>query len=504
MARLRQYFASRYGSQEATSSEFENIIRYLNSAEIGNLTLFELLDKIFDDNGDVNLNFEIRYDPTTGLEYRLDADADWQLITAADNLRGAPGVNLGTIESALFFNRTDYVAGVSQTVYSYVIPPASAAVLVWINGVLQAESAYTYSELTSQVTLLTAPTTGATVTLTTIRSNPATAYRRVDMIAASNQVTFPFPHEEAEEIMVWRNGVLQREGGGYDFIKSWQTSTVTMTTAQPTNTLISVICITNDSIRDVAGLMLEDRFCTNGQIRLDKILINDGSIPSAKITGLDADLAIKADIYVSATQPVGAASGSLWVNTAGSIPQLLFFDSVRWLSSSPNGLIPLPQTANALQYVRLNSTATALEYASIDLSAMIASTSRGAANGVAPLDAAGLVPSSALPAWCARAPILGNISGAVANGTYPIAVIEDQYVFDGLTVALSAGTATVQLYVGGSAVGSTVGASTTPTKLAITSAVKDGSTVPLLVALVVTASSGATNLTYNAGALITA
>lgn len=504
MSRLRQYFASRYGSTESVSAEFENIIRYLNSAEYGNLTLSELMDKLFDDNGDVSLGVEFRYDASTGLEYRLDDTAAWQLITTADTLRGAPGSNYGTVESALFFNRVDYTAGVAQTIYAYTIVSEAATVLVWVNGVLLAAADYVYNSGSGTVTLGTAPATSARVTLTTIRSNPATAFRRVDMLASASQVTFPFPHDEAEEVLVWRNGVLQREGGGFDFIKSWQTGTITMTTAQAVNTLISVICITNDKVRDVAGIMLEDGYCTNGLIRLDKVLIADGAIAQAKVTGLVTVLGTKANIYVSGSVPGGATTGSLWVNTSGSIPTLLFFDGLRWLSSSPNGLIPLPQVSNALQYVRLNSTATALEYASIDLSAMIPSTSRGAANGVCPLDAAGLVPASNLPAYAARAPIIGAIQGSIANGNYLIGVIEDNYTFDGLTVQLGAGTATIQLVVGGVSVGSTVAASTSTTKLLITNNIKDASVTPLSVSLTVTGAAGAATLAYNAGAMITA
>lgn len=503
MARLRQYFASRYASTEATSSEFENIIRYLNSAELGNLTLAELLVKLFDDNGDLSLNVNFRFDAATGLEFRLDETAEWTLIVPAADMRGAAGMNVGTIEAPLFFNRQDFTAGAAQTVYAYTIVSEAASVLVWINGVLQGSSSYTFSKANSTVTLASAATTGALVTLSCIRTSPATAYRRADMTAATNQVTFPFPHGAAEEVVVFRNGIMQREGGSYDFIKSWQTSTVTMTTAQTSGTLITVICITNDLIRDVAGLMLEDAYCTNGLIRLNKVSIADGALPQAKVSGLAAALTGKPNLDVSPSAPTGTlTAGSLWVNTSGSVPALMFYDGVRWLSSSPNGMIPLPQTSNALQYVRLNSTATALEYAALDTSALMPTNSRGAANGVAPLDASGLLPGSVLPAWVARTPIIGVRSGSVANGTYVIGTIEDLYVFDGLTLVLSTGSASVQLVVGGVNVGGLAAVTTSISKLNITTSVRDASTTPMVVSLVVSGAAGAADLAYNVGCLI--
>ena len=48
MARIRQQFPQNYGSSGNINVEFENLIRYLNSAELGNKTVDELLAKLFD------------------------------------------------------------------------------------------------------------------------------------------------------------------------------------------------------------------------------------------------------------------------------------------------------------------------------------------------------------------------------------------------------------------------------------------------------------------------
>ena len=47
MARIRQQFPQNYGSSGNINTEFENLFRYLNAAELGDNTLGELLQTIF-------------------------------------------------------------------------------------------------------------------------------------------------------------------------------------------------------------------------------------------------------------------------------------------------------------------------------------------------------------------------------------------------------------------------------------------------------------------------
>jgi hypothetical protein len=498
MSRLRQYFASRYASQEATSAEFENIIRYLNAAEFGNLTISELLDKIFDDNGDVDLGIEFQIDPSAGLQYRLDPTAAWVTITSMDSIRGAAGLNVGTIEAPLFSNQVEFTAGVSQTVYAYTITADAADVLVWINGVLQATTSYTYSSITNLVTLGSAPSTGAIVRIVSIRTSPATAYRRVDLTATASQISFPFPVDQYEEIIVFRNGIMQREGGSYDYIKSWQTGIITMTTAQIAGTVISIICITNDKIRDIAGLMLEDQYATNGLINLAKINIPDDALAQAKIAGLVTALAGKARITVGTTTPVGPITGDLWINTSYSVPALMFYDGTHWLNSSPNGMIPLPLPVNALQYLRLNSTATSLEYAAFDTSGLVKTSSLGAQNGAAPLNSSAQVPVVNLPPAATRVPIIGRMAGSIANTTIVVGHISGgAHSFTRLTAKLATGSLTLQLLVNGAPIGSTLAVTSTTASLAITPALVDATTTAKDVALTVTGGATPADLTYN-------
>jgi hypothetical protein len=506
MSRLRQYYANRYTSSEATNAEFENLMRYINAAELGNLTIGELMAKLFDANGDLSLGLDFRYDPSTGIEFLSDPDSEnWELLVAAEDLRGAPGLNIGNVESPLLSNRVDITAGVAQTVYPYTMTSGAATVMVWVNGVLQAASAVTVNTIANTVTLAVAPATSATVTISSIRTSPSTAYRRVDLVAAAGQVTFPFAHTANEELIVFRNGIFQREGGGYDYIKSPTTATVTMTTSQTAGAIITIICITNALIRDVAGIMLEDRYATNGFLRLDRIAIADDAITQNKISGLVTALAGKAKMTVAATAPGGAAYGDLWINTSTAVPSLLFYDSIRWLSASPNGLVPLPQAANALQFLRLNSTATALEYSSFDTTGLVPTSQIGLANGVAPLNSSGKLPSTVLPDYSLKSPIIGKVAGSITNSTVVVAILEGAaHTITGFTAKLDAGTATLQLAVGGVNVGSTLACSTTTTKLAITSIVKDASVTPLDVSIVITGASSASGLTFHVANSITA
>ena len=70
MGRLQQQNPNNYGSNSRIHSEFENVIRYLVSAERGALSLPEMMKLIFDKDGQVDVNLQIRFS-SDGLEYRL-------------------------------------------------------------------------------------------------------------------------------------------------------------------------------------------------------------------------------------------------------------------------------------------------------------------------------------------------------------------------------------------------------------------------------------------------
>lgn len=501
MARLRQYFSNRYSSAEATSAEFESLIRYINSAELGNKTLAELMSAIFNDNGVLDLGIEFRFNPATGIEFRIDSTVDeWDLIVAAEDIRGANGANLGTVEAPLFSNRVDVVATGGQTTFSYVQTSGASAVIVWVNGILRAQSGYTYNQGLGQLVFSAGLTALDLVSIASVRSSPAATYRRVDFVATSGQSIFPFAHESFEEIIVFRNGLFQREGGGFDYVKSSVTDTVTMTTPQAGGSNITIMSISNESLREVTGLMMESRYATDGFIRLDRIAIPNNALSQSLVNGLVPALATRPKITVSTSQPALPVAGDLWINTSLTVPTLLFWDGVRWLSASPNGLVPLPLAANALQFLRLNATATALEYAPFDTSALVQQTSIGVANGVASLGAAGRLPATQLPAIANQLPIIGKVAGAITNSTTVVGILANaKHSFDGITAKLDAGSCTLQLQVGGVSIGSTLSVTTTTTRLAIATVIRDAIATPQDVALIVTGATGASGLTFNIG-----
>ena len=51
MARLRQQFPANYVSSWNIHTEFENFVKYINAAELGNKTISELLTVLFDESG---------------------------------------------------------------------------------------------------------------------------------------------------------------------------------------------------------------------------------------------------------------------------------------------------------------------------------------------------------------------------------------------------------------------------------------------------------------------
>jgi len=71
MTRLRQQYPQNYGSSGNISTEFENITRYINTAELGDKTVGELLSTIFDANGTWSGPVEMRLDSSAGLQYRV-------------------------------------------------------------------------------------------------------------------------------------------------------------------------------------------------------------------------------------------------------------------------------------------------------------------------------------------------------------------------------------------------------------------------------------------------
>ena len=149
MARIRQQFPQNYGSSGNINNEFESLIRYLNSAELGNNTVGELLAKIFDTDGNFDGPIELQKNTGGDIEYRVgeytSSSNGWITLVSASDLRGPSGVDVGTIGAPILFGRQDAVSTASQTVFDYS-HAATDELLVYVDGILKRPGAsYDYT-----------------------------------------------------------------------------------------------------------------------------------------------------------------------------------------------------------------------------------------------------------------------------------------------------------------------------------------------------------------------
>lgn len=506
MARLRQQHPQDYGSSGKINTDFENIIRYINAGELGNKTIGELLAQIFDEDGTFDGPVEMRLNGSSGLEYRVgeyrNAEDGWMLLANISDIRGPAGQNLGLIEGPLFFNRQDTViASNGTTVINYSFSPDTEDILVMKNGLLLRGTGvspeYTYNDALNQVTLAVAVNIGAVITIISIRAGAVSNYRRLDYIAVGTVPTIPFAHTEAERLLVYKNGILQREGGTYDYVKSAVTDTITFISPLLNGDVAAVLTVENQAQTAVAGLMLEDEYTDgNGLIKYDKLSIENDEIPQAKVTNLATTLASKAKLTVNSSPPSSPTSGDLWLDTA-IVPNVLkFYQGTQWLSASPDNALPSFTVGNAGQYARVNGTGTLLEYGDIDFSALVPKTYLGAANGAASLDSSGKIPTGQLPEIYSIGTLYSFQTGAISNTTYRIGTIYKQKIrIDGLSAVLTSGTCTIQLAVDGVAVGTTYAVSSSRINQNISPVIEiDATTAGRVLQVIVTSNSSGNNL----------
>lgn len=480
MPRLRQQYPQNYGSSTNINTEFENLIRYMNAAELGNNTLGELLAKIFNENGQFDGPIEFRKDSSSGIEYRIgeyvDPEAGWQTLLANDEIRGAPGRDVGDIGAPIFHQRVDYLAGAAQTTFDYA-HVATDEILVYVNGILKRPgAAYDYTTSTTggagfagAVIFNAGLSLNDKVSIFKVRSTAITGYTRVDTYTVASQAVFPFIFDAGTKLQVYKNGILQREGGAYDYTTQPDLNTITFTTAVPTGNLVTILTVENVSAQAVTGLMLEGTYtdATTGLIPFAKIQIANNEIPQAKVANLSSSLSNKAKLTVSSSTPATPTTGDLWHDTSQTPNQLKFYDGIQWLRTSPDSSLPTFNTGNAGQYVRVNGAGTSLEYAGIDLTSVIPITQKGAANGVASLDSTGRLPASQLPSTLSSQSFYDIINSPTNTGYTISRIFRQKIRIDGLAIRTTSGTCSIQITVNGVAVGATYPASSTPNEFSI-------------------------------------
>jgi hypothetical protein len=603
MARLRQQHPQNYVNSGNIHTDFENIIRYLNTAERGNKTLAELFAVLFDERGQFRGPIEFRVDPVTGFQYRVgeyrDAEDGWEDLLDIASLRGPSGSSVGFVEGPFFFNKVTRVIttgintvtvtnggagylnpppvvfsppqdstgsrptavavvengevtainitspgiGYITTPTASIGPPTQAGgvqatattdlapltaqsrsiqygfdfsvadIVVYKNGILLGEETvagdppdYTYDKDTNTVVIADPPGVQLAdkITIYSVRSQSVTNFRRQDTIISGNTSIIPFIHTADERLLVWRNGVLQEEGGNADYLASPISDTITFLDPQglSNNDKITVMTVENLSLKTVAGLMFEDTYTDgNGFIRWAKLAVQEDEIPLSKVNSLAPTLAAKANITIANTTPQQPTTGDLWLDIARVPAILKFYDGTQWLETSPESSLPTFIQSNAGQYVRVNGTGTALEYGNIDFSALVPKTFMGASNGVASLDTDGKLPVSQLPEIFSTQTISlfspwEDNAATVTNKTYFVGMIWKQKLrIDGITHKLGAGTCTIQVSVDGVTVGSPFPVTSTRASVNMPSVIEiDGTITGRRLELVVTNASAAATL----------
>lgn len=501
MARLRQLNPGNYRSADRIGAEFENIVRYVNAAEIGDKTVGELLDQLFDSSGLWDGPVELRLDTVAGLQYRVgsyDSASDgWTTLASIDSIRGPSGEDVGTIGSPVISGRQDYTATDGQTVFSFALESANEGVIVFQNGLLLVEADYTVDAAADTVTLDTGATLADTITIYKVRTDTLSGYARTDHTSTAGQAVFVWVHDDDDKFLVYKNGILQREGGAYDYTASASQDTITFTSTCSNGDKITIIRTESLELLRVSGLMTEDKY-TNGSglIPYAKLLVADGDIAQAKVSGLTTLLANRGRMYVSATTPVSPAAGDHWLDTSSSPNSLKIYDGVAWLVITSDTDIPDYASVNANQFLRVNGTGTALTWDNVDLSTRVPLTYIGAANGVASLDSDGEVPLAQLPDIFSLGSIDTIVTGSVTDATYRMKrIFKEKIRIDGIVVKTSAGTCTVQIAVDGVGAGSTYAAGTTATQTTLGTTIEvDGTSTNKLIGFIVTSASTCSDL----------
>ena len=520
MARLKVLYPGNHTSSGNIGADIENIVRYLNSAELGDYTVAELLKVLYDEDGILKAPVQIRNDTINGLQYRVgtyaEAEEGWKQLATSAEIRGNSGSDVGIIGAPLFSARIDVIINEADengdiayptgtTEFNYIHEDADE-IVVYLNGALLALGDYTNTPADNTVTLDDATDENDLITIYKVQSANDSGFVREDVIAGTSQAVFPFVHNEDQKVLVYRNGVLQRQGGTNDYTQQPANSTITFTSALTAGDLVTFIIVEDTSQVRVSGLMTEDKFTdSNGFIPFAKLAISDDEIPQNKVNGISTLLANRGRVYVSASEPVSANAGDMWVDIAASPNVLKFYNGTGWLLTSPDTGIPAFTTTNALQFLRVNSTGGGLEFANVDFTALVPKTYIGAADGVAGLDATGRLPIAQLPDTFATRSFFFQQSGSISNQDYVVTRAFKQNVrVDAIAAKTTSGTANIQLKINGINAGDVIPVSSTLTEQNLSASIAiDATTTSREVAFTVTSANSATDIEVTLAAVIT-
>ena len=252
MARLRQQHPQNYVSSGNIHTDFENVIRYINSAELGDKTIGELLSVLFNESGTFQGPIELRVDSVSGLQYRVGtysgADDGWINLIDITSLRGPSGSNVGTVEGPFFFNRQDILIGTgigSATVtgggsgyntaptVSFSSPQDSAGTPPTATAVLTGDAVTSITINTAGSGYTQAPT--VTIAAPTSGTTATAPCALATLASGANVISYSFD-ANTDEVVVYKNGVLLAKattGTTAEYATNSAANTITVSSPTP-------------------------------------------------------------------------------------------------------------------------------------------------------------------------------------------------------------------------------------------------------------------------------
>jgi len=220
MARLRQQHPQNYVNSGNIHTDFENVIRYLNTAELGDKTVAELMATIFNEEGVFDGPIQMRLDATAGIQYRIGqysgAETGWVTIADVSTFRGTAGASVGNVEGPFFFGRADVLIGGPIDTLTVTAGGANYATVPTVTisdpqeptGTTATATATLTADAVTAITITNAGsgyTAAPTVTITGGSGSGATA---TGTIGSANSVIGYSFDPSTENIVVYRNGLL--------------------------------------------------------------------------------------------------------------------------------------------------------------------------------------------------------------------------------------------------------------------------------------------------------
>ncbi len=267
MARLRQQHPQNYVNSGNIHTDFENVIRYLNTAELGDKTVAELMATIFNEEGVFDGPIQMRLDATAGIQYRIGqysgAETGWVTIADVSTFRGTAGASVGNVEGPFFFGRADVLIGGPIATLTVTAGGANYATVPTVTisdpqeptGTTATATATLTADAVTAITITSAGsgyTAAPTVTITGGSGSGATATGTVG--AANSVIGYSFD-PSTENIVVYRNGLLLHDtttaNTAAQYTYDTTANTITLATTSPAVALgdkISIYSIRAQSV----------------------------------------------------------------------------------------------------------------------------------------------------------------------------------------------------------------------------------------------------------------